>query len=48
MQRRYRKLDALFFRDEKITQLSLEEKLIAVYLLTAQVNRIGIFPFSPR
>ncbi len=43
---RYRKLGANFFTDEKIFALTYTEKLIAVYLLTGQVNRIGFYPFS--
>ncbi len=44
---RYRKVDPRFWKDEKIVQFSPEEKLVALYLFTAQSNRIGIFSFSP-
>ena len=44
---KYRKLDPRIWRDEKFVRLTLEEKLIAIYCLTAQVNRCGLFAFSP-
>jgi|GEM_PF-5401522 len=44
---RYRKIDPRLWKDEKFQQLTSEEKLIAVYLVTAQSNRIGLFNFSP-
>lgn len=44
---RYRKIGAGFFADEKIRALSSTEKLVALYLLIGQVNRIGLYPFSP-
>ncbi|HVA80275.1 MAG TPA: hypothetical protein VNF29_05070 [Candidatus Binataceae bacterium] len=47
MSARYRKIDPRFWRDEKVRRLSLEQKAIALYCITAQSNRIGIFNFSP-
>jgi uncharacterized phage protein (TIGR02220 family) len=44
---RYRKIDPRFWKDEKIVQLSPEEKLVALYIFTGQSNRIGLFTFSP-
>lgn len=44
---KFRKLDPRIWRDERFVTLSPEEKLVAVYCLTAQVNRCGIFVFSP-
>src|SRR5262249_54803175 len=44
---RYRKIDPRFWKDEKVINLSPEEKLIVLYLFTGQSNRIGIFNFSP-
>lgn len=45
---RYCKLYPLFWDDEKILALSIEDKCIAAYCLTSrQTNRVGIFPFSP-
>jgi hypothetical protein len=44
---RYRKIDPRIWKDEKFRVLSLEEKLIAFYVITAQSNRIGLFNFSP-
>lgn len=44
---RYRKIDPRLWRDEKFRRLSRDEKLIAIYIITAQSNRIGIFSFSP-
>lgn len=35
-----------FWADERVRQLSPEEKLVAAYLLTGQSNRIGLFRFS--
>ena len=43
----YRKIDPRIWNDEKFSELSLYEKSIAIYILTAQANRIGIFKFSP-
>lgn len=44
---RYRKIGASFFTDEKVVTLSPTEKLVALYLLIGQVNRIGLYVFSP-
>jgi len=43
---RYRKIDPRIWNDEKFRALSREEKLIALYVLTAQSNRLGFFRFS--
>lgn len=43
---RYRKIDPRIWNDEKFRALSREEKLIALYVLTAQSNRLGFFKFS--
>ena len=43
----YRKIDPRIWNDEKFSEWSLYEKAIAIYILTAQANRIGIFKFSP-
>ena len=47
MAEKYRKLGARIWRDEKFTGLDEMQKLVAIYCLTAQVNRCGIFVFSP-
>jgi hypothetical protein len=47
MAQKYRKIDPRIWSDEKFTKLSSDEKLIAIYVLTAQTNRIGLFKFSP-
>ena len=44
---RYRKIDPRMWGDERFVALRPEEKLIAVYVITAQSNRIGMFRFSP-
>jgi len=44
---RYRKLDPRFWKDEKVRELALSEKIIALYSFTGQSNRIGLFNFSP-
>lgn len=44
---RYRKIDPRIWKDEGFRQFTLEEKAIAVYVFTAQSNRIGLFNFSP-
>ena len=44
---RYRKFDPRFWKDEKIRQLSVEEKAVAAYCFTGQSNRVGLFNFSP-
>lgn len=43
---RYRKIGASYFSDEKILTLSPIEKLVALYLLIGQMNRIGLYAFS--
>ena len=47
MASRYRKIDPRIWTDEKFRQLTSEAQRIALYILTAQSNRIGIFSFSP-
>ena len=47
MARRYRKIDPRTWKDEGFRSLSMPEKLTAIYCITAQSNRIGIFSFSP-
>lgn len=44
---RFRRLDPRLWNDEGFRACSLEEKLIALYMFTAQSNRIGLFSFSP-
>jgi hypothetical protein len=44
---KYRKIDPRLWRDEKFMTLNEKEKLIALYAITAQTNRIGLFVFSP-
>jgi hypothetical protein len=44
---RYRKIDPRLWRDERVRRLNQLEKLIVIYCLTAQSNRVGIFNFSP-
>jgi hypothetical protein len=46
MARRYRKIEPQVWKDEKFRRLGPEEKLIALYCITAQSNRVGIFYFS--
>jgi hypothetical protein len=43
----YRRLDPRLWSDEGFRACSLHEKLIALYTITAQSNRIGLFAFSP-
>lgn len=43
---RYRKQGANFYTDEKIVGLPTHGKLTASYILTGQVNRVGLFVFS--
>ena len=43
---RYRKIDPRTWKDEKFRQLDQFGKLIALYCITAQSNRCGIFNFS--
>ena len=48
MAAKYRKIDPRIWSDEKFVLLSEAEKLVALYCLTSpQVNRIGLFRFSP-
>ena len=47
MASRYRKIDPRIWTDEKFRQLTGEQQRIALYILTAQTNRIGLFSFSP-
>lgn len=47
MATKYRKIDPRIWRDERFARLSASDKLIALYCLTAQSNRCGIFVFSP-
>lgn len=44
---RYRKVDPRFWRDEAVRGLDVTDKAIALYVITAQSNRVGIFNFSP-
>src|SRR4051812_16425907 len=46
MAARYRKIDPRMWNDEKFSKLPAGQKLIAVYLISAQSNRIGMFRFS--
>lgn len=47
MAARFRKIDPRIWTDEKFRQLTGEQQRIALYILTAQSNRIGLFSFSP-
>ena len=47
MASRYRKIDPRIWTDEKFRRLTADEQRIALYILTAQSNRIGLFSFSP-
>ena len=47
MAARYRKIDPRIWTDEKFSRLTGEQQRIALYILTAQSNRIGLFSFSP-
>lgn len=47
MAARFRKIDPRIWTDEKFRLLKAEEQRIALYILTAQSNRIGLFSFSP-
>jgi hypothetical protein len=47
MAQKYRKIDPRIWRDEKFDGLTEGEKLVALYCITAQTNRCGIFAFSP-
>ncbi len=46
MAQKYRKIDPRIWRDEKFRKFNQQQKLLALYVLTAQSNRIGIFVFS--
>jgi hypothetical protein len=46
MAAKYKKIDPRMWDDEKFRSLTNEEKLIAIYIITAQSNRIGLFVFS--
>ena len=46
MAAKYKKIDPRMWNDEKFRTLTSEEKLIAIYAITAQSNRIGLFVFS--
>ena len=43
---RFRKVDPRIWNDEKFQTLAPLDKLVALYCLTGQCNRIGIFKFS--
>ncbi|TMQ30091.1 MAG: hypothetical protein E6K65_06690 [Nitrospirae bacterium] len=45
MAARYRKIDPRIWTDEKFRLLTGEQQRIALYILTAQTNRIGRFSF---
>jgi hypothetical protein len=47
MASRYRKIDPRIWTDERFRRLTAQEQRIALYILTAQSNRIGLFLFSP-
>jgi hypothetical protein len=47
MASRYRKIDPRIWTDEKFRRLTGEQQRIALYIITAQSNRIGLFCFSP-
>ncbi len=46
MAAKYRRIDPRTWKDEKFQSLPRLQKLIVLYLLTGQGNRIGIFSFS--
>lgn len=46
MAAKYRKIDPRIWKDEKFRSLEPQQKLVAMYCITAQSNRIGIFSFS--
>jgi len=43
---KYRRIDPRIWHDERFRQLDANGKIIALYILTAQANRIGLFCFS--
>jgi hypothetical protein len=47
MASKFRKVDPRFWKDERGRALTPIEKLVALYVFTAQANRIGCFSFSP-
>jgi hypothetical protein len=46
MAAKFKKIDPRMWHDEKFVALDQLEKLIAIYAITAQSNRIGLFKFS--
>jgi hypothetical protein len=46
MAAKYRRIDPRIWTDEKFRQLTSEQQRVALYILTAQSNRIGFFSFS--
>lgn len=44
---RYRKISPRIWTDERFRRLTPEQQRVALYVLTAQSNRIGLFSFSP-
>ncbi|HEV7298698.1 MAG TPA: hypothetical protein VGN72_04975 [Tepidisphaeraceae bacterium] len=46
MAAKYRKIDPRIWTDEAFAELSSIEKLVALYTITAQSNRCGLFRFS--
>lgn len=47
MAAKYRKIDPRVWTDESFAELESVEKLVALYAITAQSNRCGLFRFSP-
>lgn len=43
---RFRKIEPRFWDDPAVRKLPAEEKALALYLITAQSNRVGLFVFS--
>ena len=46
MAAKYRKVDSWIWVDEKFSKLEQMDKLIALYVLTGQSNRVGLFMFN--
>lgn len=46
MAAKYKKIDPRMWNDEKFRSLDNTDKLIAIYVITTQSNRIGLFVFS--
>ena len=46
MAAKYRKIDPRLWTDERFVELGPTEKLVAMYILTAQSNRCGLFAIS--